>query len=117
MTQERYQFGGQGERLAEQFLLKKGLSLVERSYRCKIGQIDLVMRDGETLVFIEVKNRSTSAFGAPEEAVDGRKQRKLARLAQAFLQHRRVGDVPVRFDVIAILGGEIRHLPDAFRPG
>ena len=109
------ELGGRGERIAETYLVEKGFELVERSYRCRLGQIDLVMRDGATLVFVEVKNRSSSLFGSPEEAVDGRKQRKLARLAEAFLQHRRLRDVPLRFDVVAILGDEIRHIPDAFR--
>lgn len=80
-----------------------------------MGQIDLVMQDGDTVVFVEVKNRSSSAFGRPEEAVDARKQRKLMKLAQFFLIDRRLKDPPVRFDVVAILEGQINHIPDAFR--
>jgi len=115
VTRARFEFGGKGERAAEDFLAGKGYRLLARSYRCKLGQIDLVMRDGDTIVFVEVKNRSSSVFGRPEEAVDGRKQRKLMRLAEAFLLHRRITDVPVRFDVVAILDGNIEHIPDAFR--
>ena len=115
MTRARIEFGGEGERVAEDYLTDKGYRVIERSYRCKIGQIDLVMRDGDTIVFVEVKNRSSSVFGRPEEAVDGRKQRKLMRLAEAFLLYRRITDVPVRFDVVAILDGKIEHIPDAFR--
>ena len=116
MTFERLELGKNGETLAERHLTGLGYQLLEKSCRNRLGEIDLVMQDGETVVFVEVKTRASRRFGAAEEAVGPRKQRKLAQLALAYVRDRRLGNPPLRFDVVAIQGGEIRHIPNAFQP-
>lgn len=116
MTRERLEFGGEGERVAEDYLTDKGFRVLERSYRCKLGQIDLVMRDGDTIVFVEVKTRTSRSLGPAEEGVHAKKQRQITRAAVLYVQTRRLERSPLRFDVVAIQDGEIRHLRDAFRP-
>ncbi|NIB40086.1 YraN family protein [Pseudomaricurvus alkylphenolicus] len=94
--------GQEKERTAEQFLLARGLKLQQRNFRSKVGEIDLIMMDNDTLVFVEVRYRSNPNFGHPAETVDYRKQRKLIRCAQFYLQQQ-YGDhpPPCRFDVMA----------------
>ena len=93
------------ESLALEHLLAHRLVLVERNYRCRLGEIDLIMRDGSALVFVEVRYRRLSRFGGATASVDARKQRKLVRTAEHYLSGRR--DVPAcRFDVVAV-GGEL----------
>ncbi len=108
-----------GEALAAWFLRLKGYHVEARNWRCPQGELDLVCRDGDTLVFVEVKTRATGAAGDPEEAVDRRKQQRLVRVAQAYLAHLGGETPPCRFDVVAIersrLGPRIRHLKAAFR--
>jgi putative endonuclease len=93
---------------------RQGLRLIRRNHRCRFGEIDLVMRDETCLVFVEVRFRRSSRFGAPAETVDLRKQRRLAAAAQHYLQaHPSV--LPCRFDVVAISGSErIEWLKNAF---
>ncbi|MBI5883819.1 MAG: YraN family protein [Elusimicrobia bacterium] len=105
--------GSQAESSAADFLEKKGFSILERNYRLPFGEIDLVAREGDTVVFVEVKARSGSGFGGPEASVGSVKQRKLVRTAQAWLRSRR-WEGPARFDVVAIEGSDIRHIEDAF---
>lgn len=95
--------GSDNERQACAFLQGKGLRLLERNYRCRRGEIDLVMRDRDTLVFVEVRYRSSMRFGTPAETVDIHKQRKLAAAAAHYLQCRPT-NLPCRFDVIAVSG-------------
>ena len=115
MSRERLDLGKKGEDMAQAYLCRQGYRLLERSYRCKLGEADLIMQNGNTIVFVEVKTRSSNLFGTPQEAVDARKQKKLVRVAQSYLQERRLGNVPSRFDVVAVTGDDIRHIPDAFR--
>jgi putative endonuclease len=108
-----------GEALAALFLRLKGYRIEARNWRCPLGELDIVARDRDTLVFVEVKARSGASAGAPEEAVDLRKQTRLVQLAQAYLAHCRGSMPPCRFDVIAVEGGgvwpRLRHLRAAFR--
>jgi putative endonuclease len=108
-----------GERLAALFLRLKGYRIAARNWRCPLGELDLVCWHGDTLVFVEVKARTSAVAGAPEDAVDFRKRKQLIRLANFYLAQRHRGDVPCRFDVVGIdLGGvfpRIRHLRSAFR--
>jgi putative endonuclease len=110
--------GQWGEGLAAALLRLKGYRIEARNWRCALGEIDIVARDRDTLVFVEVKARSGGSAGPPEDAVDARKQRRLVQLAQAYLAHRG-GEVACRFDVVAISGDRrlprVRHLRDAFR--
>lgn len=95
--------GQQAEQRAEAYLQTQGLSPRARNYRCKAGEIDLVMMHGETLVFVEVRLRSNRRFAGAAETVDWRKQQKLIRAAQHFLQRHGLTDkVACRFDVLAI---------------
>jgi putative endonuclease len=109
--------GKRGEDIALRFFRKKGYRVVERNYRTPFGEIDLIARDGDILVFIEVKTRADIAYGRPFEAVDRRKREKMRKVALSFMK-RFPAEVPARFDVLSIdmeAGREkIEHIPDAF---
>lgn len=100
--ENRYQKGKEGERLAAEFLEAKGCELVARNFRCRLGEIDLVVRDGKTIVFVEVKSRKGRRHGLPQEAVSRVKQRRLTLLARWYLKENRLERHSARFDVIAI---------------
>lgn len=107
--------GSRYEKMAADFLTKQGVVIVERNYRCRHGEIDLIVRDGRYLVFTEVKYRSSNKKGAPAEAVDDHKQQKILQTARYYLYSRRYReDTPCRFDVVTILGDEIRWIKNAF---
>jgi putative endonuclease len=95
--------GQRGEDAAAAYLERSGFTIVERNWRSKAGEIDIVALDGETLVLCEVKTRRTIAKGSPEDAVTPTKQRRITRLAQAYIQNAGIEPVGVRFDVISIL--------------
>ena len=94
--------GALGEDLAVEHLRRRGYRIVERNYRCRLGEIDCVAIHGRTLVFLEVKTRASDAFGGPLEAVDARKRRRLTRLAQYYVREKGVEGVAQRFDVVAV---------------
>ncbi len=102
------------------YLQAQGLALVERNYRCRGGEIDLVMRDGAKLVFVEVRYRASQAFGGALASVGSRKQARLVNAAAHYLAAKRI-DRPVRFDVAAVSGApsklEIQWIKDAFQAG
>jgi len=102
MRSERQALGTEGERAAERFLRRKRYAILARNYRCPLGELDLVALDGETVVFVEVKTRQQEGFGAPLEAVDGRKQRQIAKAAQYFLTRHRLEKRDARFDVVGV---------------
>jgi len=102
-TDDRRALGTYGEQLAARYLADRGVQVVERNWRCAHGEVDLVARDGDCLVFCEVKTRRSVRFGDPVEAVDWRKMAKLRRLAAAWLREHDVRCARVRIDVIAIL--------------
>jgi putative endonuclease len=110
--------GQEWENLAEKHLKNAGYRIRARNFRAKVGEIDFIAEDGNVLCFIEVKGRHTLRFGAPEEAVNAEKQRRIFRAAQAYLQRERLEDAPCRFDVVAILDGgahpSVTILRDAF---
>ena len=119
---EKRDTGREAEVRAERILMREGLSPVARNYRCRGGEIDLVMHDGETLVFVEVRGRSNPRFGSPAETVTGAKQARLIRTAQVFLlAHPKFTEWPCRFDVLALAtaGREprARWIQDAFDAG
>jgi putative endonuclease len=111
---------GQGwEKLAERHLAAAGYVILERNYRGRSGEIDLVAEESGVLCFVEVKGRSGPGFGAPEEAVTLEKQRRIARAAQEYLWRRRVpSSTPCRFDVVAVAASgenpEVSIFRDAF---
>lgn len=94
--------GQRGEDAAAAYLERSGMTIVNRNWRCKAGEVDIVALDGEEIVFIEVKTRRSAATGSPEEAVSASKQKRYARLARSYLQETGLLEVGVRFDVIAI---------------
>ena len=111
--------GRDAEALAERFLSRRGLLPVARNYRCRRGEIDLVMRDADALVFVEVRRRSSRAFGGGLESVGARKRTRLVAAAEHYLMMHRIGDdQSCRFDVVAIDGAlphaTIEWVRDAF---
>ncbi len=111
--------GQDWERLAEKKLKKAGYRILDRNVRTRVGELDFVAKEADVLCFIEVKGRRGTRFGLPAEAVTQEKQRRIFRAAQAYLQRRRITNVPCRFDVVAILQEgtvtDVRILRDAFR--
>lgn len=120
MTQERRQLGSDGERAAERFLRSRGYTIVERNYRCPVGEVDLIALHRGSVVFVEVKTLRRSTFGVPQDAVGTRKRRPIARVAEHYLAARRLHDRDVRFDVIGVcLEGDAfvcELIADAFNP-
>ena len=114
----RVPLGRRGEQIAARYLRRCGYFILARNYRAARAEIDLVAVEGEMLVFVEVKARSSLLFGAPVEAVDEKKQARIRRAADVYAQRYRVCDLPMRFDVVAIVGtGRNRKLEltrDAF---
>jgi putative endonuclease len=110
--------GAWGEDLALRYLLRRGYRLLERNYRQRRGEIDLIVRDDEVLVFVEVKLRRSKGFGDPLEAVTARKQATIRSLAEQYLAESQPDFETLRFDVIGILatrsGTHIDHIEDAF---
>lgn len=108
--------GGRGEAFACVFLRKKGFEIIATNYHSRCGELDIVARHGETLVFVEVKARSNDKFGSGREAVTPSKQAKLVKAAQHFLSAKGANNAKARFDVIEVdlNDGSVVHLPDAF---
>jgi len=109
---------GWGEERAVAHLRAQGYTILDRNWRCRLGELDIVAKDGATMVFVEVKSRRSGTFGAPQAAVDERKQRKLSLLALQYFQSRRIAPCPARFDVVAVTvgkdGGEVDLIRNAF---
>lgn len=107
--------GAKYEALAADYLIGQGYRIIEKNYRCRSGEIDLVARDKDYLVFVEVKYRADAACGSPLEAVDYRKQQKILRVAKFYLIAHGCGtEVNCRFDVVAIQGDEVTLVQNAF---
>lgn len=111
--------GREGEEIACAYLRRKKYAIVTRGFRMFRGEIDIIAKDGPTLVFVEVKARADESFGRPEESVTAGKQRQIRKIAQGYLVENPPGDIDCRFDVIAILfrdGNDYRleHFVDAF---
>lgn len=118
MEDHKQVLGKEGERIAERYLKKKGFTLLERNYRCPVGELDLIVQDRRVVVFVEVKTRSDHRFGTPLESVQQRKQDKMIKAALYFLSQRRLHQSEARFDVVGISfeGGEptVEHIENAF---
>jgi putative endonuclease len=111
--------GEQGERLAEEFLRKLGCKILRRNWHSRLGEIDLIARDGDEVVFVEVRLRSSGDWGVLQEAARAGKRRRICLAASEFADRNRLHGHTLRFDVVAVLlppGGapEIRHYKDAF---
>jgi putative endonuclease len=112
--------GAQGEELAVKYLRKQGYKVIQRNYQCRWGEIDLVARDKDTLSFVEIKSRSSSDFGLPQDSVDRFKQERIIQVAKAFMAEHHLNEtIPARFDVVAIRltpsGPEMELIKDAFQ--
>ncbi|HET6277236.1 MAG TPA: YraN family protein [Candidatus Polarisedimenticolia bacterium] len=118
-TGDHVALGRRGEEIAARYLAGRGFRILERRFKTRSGEIDLVAEEAGTLAFIEVKTRSSSACGRPAEAVDRRKQARLARAAEVYLARTGRHDAVCRFDVVEVWDdpdGECRidHIRDAF---
>ncbi|MCE5336917.1 MAG: YraN family protein [Desulfobacteraceae bacterium] len=98
----RHDTGRDGESAAAEFLKRSGLKVLHRNYRCPLGEIDIIARDGKTVVFVEVRSRKADALCRAEESITATKKRHLVRAATWYLKQQAVRDCPARFDVIAI---------------
>ncbi|MBA2751398.1 MAG: YraN family protein [Actinobacteria bacterium] len=115
MTQQRRRLGASGEAAVASWYEARGYEVLIRNWRCRDGELDLVLRDGRKFVFCEVKTRTTDAFGAPVEAVTRNKQMRVRRLAARWLEDEApVRPREIRFDVASVLGGTIEVVEGAF---
>ena len=115
MTQARRALGASGEQAAADWYQCNGYEVVARNWRCRDGELDLIVRKGRAFVFCEVKTRSSVAFGTPAEAVTRTKQMRLRHLAARWLDdHAGVRATEIRFDVASVLGGQVEILQGAF---
>ena len=110
-------YGKRSEIIAADYLKKKGYKILETNYKNKVGEIDVIAKDKDYIVFVEVKARMSQAFGHPFEAIDERKQQKIHAVASLYMVKHGIYGKPCRFDAISILGlenPEITHIIDAF---
>lgn len=107
-----------GEDLAHRHLRAQGFTIVARNWSPPQGggEIDLIARDGDSLVFIEVKTRATNAVAAPERNIDSEKMQALRRAARDYIRRTNADEANVRFDAVSVTGRRVQHLRDAFRP-
>ncbi|MBU3876287.1 YraN family protein [Faecalicatena sp. AGMB00832] len=112
--QNNRKVGTDYEQAVGYYLEQQGYLILEFNYRCRLGEIDMIAVDGEYLVFCEVKYRQDGKKGSPLEAVDVRKQRTIYQCASYYLAVQGIDDMPCRFDVIGIEGGQIMHIKNAF---
>ena len=102
MSRERKDKGDRGEDRAAAFLRKEGYRILERNYRCPLGEMDIIAREGKTIVFVEVKTRSSDRFGSPQAAIGPQKQRRMTVVALCYLNGQGWLGEPARFDVAAV---------------
>jgi len=115
MSQKRMALGKTGEDLACGELERRGYAIIARRHRCRGGELDIIARDGPTLVFVEVKAREGHTFGDAAEAVTWQKQQRIVRLASEYVMRHHVSDSPCRFDVVSIQFDEGRPVIDVFQ--
>ena len=112
MESDRSEFGRWGEKLAARFLRRQGYRIIRRNFLSPAGEIDIVAREGDVLVFVEVKTRTGDDFGGPLAAVGHGKRRKVAQAARSYLARHRIPDAPCRFDVVGVTRVEGRKEPE-----
>lgn len=119
MASQKMMFGKAGEDVAVKHLKRKGYNIIEQNWRCRLGELDVIARHKDAVVFVEVKTRTDKALGFPQESVDERKQRHIIRCAKIYEQCKRLEGTNFRFDVVAIdfSSGkqEITLIQDAFQ--
>jgi len=120
MFDPRKELGTKGEQLAVKFLKREGYKIIQRNYRCKLGEIDIIAERDRTLAFVEVKTRQTDAFGLPQDSVTPTKKNQISRAALSYIKENKLIGRSCRFDVIAVtFSGEsrkprIEHIKNAF---
>ena len=114
VTAGRRALGARGESLAARWYESNGYRVIDRNWRCRTGEIDIVAQTGVTIVFVEVKTRSSDAYGSPAAAVTPTKQRRLRSLAIEWLRANEVHGASLRFDVACVIGNQIEVLEAAF---
>ena len=115
MADSRHLYGSAGEEQALRHCLGLGYELLERNWRCKNGEIDLIFRDGDTIVFMEVKaRRSAGEWGDPAEAITVWQQRRIVRASLTYLKSRHLFQCDLRFDAVLIAADSLTHLKAAF---
>jgi putative endonuclease len=103
MIRQPHRLGRLAEKLAENYLKNRGLSLIERNFSCRFGEIDLIMEENDEIVFIEVRFRQYDSFGSAKESITKTKQRKIIKTAELYLQERNALNIkPMRFDVLVL---------------
>ena len=107
--------GDSGEQLAKEYLKKNGFQILKTNYKTNIGEIDIIAKQKDFVVFVEVKTRKNDYFGLPREAVNSFKQQKIRQVATQYIKFNKLFDVCCRFDVIEILGDKITHIENCFQ--
>lgn len=112
--------GRWGEDRAAEYLEHEGLNVLERNYRCQVGEIDIIARQGNALVFVEVKTRRSLSYGLPAESVTLKKQMKYFKIAQCYMKEKGIKDLNCRFDVVEVILGRdgscsFNHIVNAFQ--
>jgi putative endonuclease len=102
MTLQKKELGANGEELAARYLMSQGYRILERNYRIRLGEIDIIAEQGKDLVFIEVKTRSDTLFGSPLDSVTIPKQRQLSKVALEYMSRQGCHNRPARFDVVGV---------------
>ncbi|MFC1474819.1 YraN family protein [bacterium] len=115
----RKKLGEKGEKAAAKYYKRQGFVILDRNYTCRLGELDLVVRKGDLLVFCEVKTLRSKSLGVPEMAVNASKQRRIVRLAKYYIKLKKLESLQARFDVVSVSweeGGrpEVKHIPAAF---
>jgi len=114
------QVGDKGEKLAEDFLKRKGFNIIQRNYRCKLGEIDIIAEQDDVIVFVEVRTKRTESFGIPQSSITSGKISRITKTALSYIQEKELFDRSCRFDVIAITFPQkskepnIEHIENAF---
>ena len=99
---EKKEIGQKGENLAVAYLQNLGYKVLERNYRCKLGEVDIIALDNDTLIFIEVRTRSSLDFGLPQESINRRKRHQISKVALEYMTRKKLKNTPARFDVVAV---------------
>ena len=121
MLDSRKEVGTEGEKLAAKFLKRKGYRIIQRNYKCKLGEIDIIAEHDGTIIFVEVKTRQTQEFGSPQSSVTATKRGQISKVALFYIRAKRLVDQSCRFDVIGITfppgsrKPEIEHIENAFQ--
>lgn len=117
-TDKRKELGKNGERIAQEYLKKRGYKILERNYRTKYGEIDIIAQQDSSIVFVEVRTKQSPNFGPPQLSITKSKRNQIMRTALAYINESMISDQPCRFDVIAITldssGTKIEHIENAF---